>query len=228
MPTLLKYVAQTAMDEYFQNYRGETDFWDLDDFIFNCGYVVASLYQDVYKQQYNENRQEKKDELISFDTGMLSTQVADVEKDGTDLVATLSYPVMVFAYDKNSCGIQSVFDAKSGDEFERITDGSVWQFKYMPKTDRIFFYASATNSDCTAITQIKFLNKGKCNSKQVKVLYVPSMNENAIIPDGLINDTITKTVMQMRQMAQNKIVGKTDDFNPNKIIQTEIDKNALT
>lgn len=230
MPKQLKYVAQQAQDLYLQNYKTDNDFFDLNDFILYTGNTIAAMYMQFYQQEYAMLRQERKDEVITFDVGWLSEQEVSVEKEGDRLIAKLDSAVMTFPYDKSSIGLQSIFviDPYSADELERTNVSMLWQLKYLPKTNRIFFYPEVNGSACLTITKIAFVNKGTCNIKKIKVLYVPSLdNGNASVPDGLIADAITKTVAVMRQIATNNIVDKTQDNNPNKILQTEINTNSL-
>lgn len=232
MPQQLKYVAQTAMDQFYQSYKGETDFFDLEDFISMCGNTIAGIYLQFYQQEYGMLRQERKDEVISFDAGWLLEQEVEVQKNGIGLYAKLDKPVMTFPYDRSSIGLQNIFivEPASQDEVERTSLAALWQLKYIPKTNRIFFYSdTGGNAACLTISKIGIVNKGNCNIKKIRVLYVPSMTDgDAIVADGVIGDAITKTVLAMKQMAAENIIDKTADQNDNKIMQTEINKTTLT
>lgn len=230
MPQQLKYVAQLAMDEYFQNYKGENDFWDLSDFIQTCGNTISKLYTTFYQQEYSMLRQEKKDEVISFDAGWLLEQEAEVKQNGVGLCALLDNPVMTFPWDKSSIGIQNVFITEPAtlDELERTSLAALWQLKYMPKTNRIFFYSDVAKTDCVTISKIGFVNKGSCNIKKVRILYVPVMNDgDAPVPDGIISDAITNTILEMKKIAEGNVVDMTENQNSNKTLQTEIDHTLL-
>lgn len=218
------------MDQFFQQYKGENDFFDLEDFISMCGNTVSALYLTYYQQQYAQLRQDRNMEGISFDAGwLLSQEVAVENKDGY-LFATLEKSVMTFPYDNNSCGVQNVFiiEPFSNDELERTTISGLWQLKYIPKTNRIFFYSDVPATGCVTISKLGFVNKGNCNIKKIRVLYVPSMNSDANVPDGLIADAVIKTVLAMKQISTGSVIDETENQNSNKILQTEIDKNTLT
>lgn len=228
MPQQLKYVAQLAMDNFYQSYKGDDDFWELSDFISMCGNTIASMYLNFYQQEYAMLRQDKKDEVVSFDAGWLLGQEVSVVKDKAgDLSADLDNPVMTFPYDRSSIGIQSVFitEPKSFDEIERISLSALWQLKYLPKVDKIFFYSNVAKD---GKGNLGFINKGDCNIKKIRVLYVPSMTDGeAVVADGIISDAVLKTVVAMKQIAEGNVVDQTADGNGNKIMQTEIDKNTL-
>lgn len=227
MPQQLQYVAQLAMDNFYQSYKGEDDFFDLEDFISMCGNTVAAIYLSFYQQEYNMLRQESKDEVVSFDSGWLLEKDLKVEKESIDsLYAILDEGVMTFPYDRSSIGIQNIFitDPSSTDEVERTNISSVWRLKYIPKTNKIWFYTTVSNEG----TKIQFINKGDCNIKKVKVLYVPTMtNPDSPVADGVISDAVIKTVVAMKQIASGNVVDQTANMNGNKIMQTEIDKNTL-
>lgn len=233
MPQQLKYVAQLAEDLYYQQYKGDDDFFDLDDFVRNCGNTIAAMYMQFYLQEYAMQRQDRKNdaEVISFDAGWLLEQEVEVVKNGVGIYAKLDNAVMTFPYDKSSIGLQNIFITEpfSTDEVERTSLTSLWQLKYIPKTNRIFFYSEVSANDCLTISKIGFVNKGNCNIKKIRVLYVPSMvDENALVADGIINDAVMKTVATMKQLASGNVVDMTADGNSNKIPQTEINKQTLT
>lgn len=219
------------MDNFYQSYKGENDFWELEDFISMCGNTIAATYLTFYQQEYSMLRQEKKDEVISFDAGWLLEQDAEVKQNGVNFYALLNNPVMTFPYDKSSIGLQTIIpiEPASTDELERTSLASLWQLKYMPKTNRIFFYSDISTKDCLTISKVGIINKGNCNIKKVRILYVPSMQDGlAPVPDGLISDAITKTVLSMKQIATGNVIDQTADSNSNKILQTELDKNTLS
>lgn len=228
MPQQLKYIAQLAMDSYYKEYKSDTDFWEIGDFIAMVGNTVAGMYLSFYQQDYNMLRQEKKDEVVSFDSGWLLEQDIDVSKVGKELVGYLDKAVMTFPYDRSSIGVQNVFitDPYSDDEVERTSISEKWQLKYIPKVNKMFFYPDVSKDGLGA--KLIFINKGDCNVKKVKVLYVPTMNDGeAMVADGVISDAINKTITAMRQIEQGNIIDMTNNGNGNKIIQSEIDKNTL-
>ena len=231
MPKQLKYVAQLAMDLYYQNYKGENDFWELGDFIQNCGNTAAKMYLTFYQQDYAMLRQDKKEEVVSFDAGWLLEQDAEVTGNGIFKSATLEYPVMTFPYDRSSCGLQHIFPLEplSFDELQRTSLSALYQLKYVPKTNDIYFYSDVSKADCDTVSKIGILNKGNCNIKKIKVYYVPVLNdENANVPDGIISDVVANTVLMMKQIEQGTVVDMTENQNSNKILQTELDKATLT
>lgn len=226
MPQQLKYVAQLAMDNFYQAYKGEDDFWELEDFISQCGNTIAAMYMTYYQQEYAMLRQERKDEVVTFDAGWLVEQDGAVTGKGGYYSSTLTNPIMTFPYDKSSIGIQNVFitDPFSYDEVERTSLAALWQLKYLPKTDKIFFYSDVAADGA----KLGFVNKGNCNIKKIKVLYVPSMVDGeSVVADGLIADAISKTVLMMKQMANGNVIDETPDLNMNKVLQTELDKKTL-
>lgn len=217
MPKQLKYVAQETEDMFYQNYKADSDFFVKEDFVFYTGNTITGIYQAYYQEKYKELLSEKKDEVISFDIGMLSEQVLEVSNDCGFLSAKLKYPIMTFMYDNRNTGLQNVFVTKptgNYSELERTTNNELWQTKYLPVTNRIFFYLDLVN--------INFVNKGACNVNEVRLLYVPSMFPEAMIPDAIIDQAIQKTILSMKTAADKNVIKETLDQNKNKVLETEL------
>lgn len=226
MAVTLKYIAQSAMDLYFRDFKGNTGFFELSDFIFRSGVTVADYYQKLYEQKYQELRQEKmaKDELVGVDQDLLSAQILTVDKEG---VAKLQYPVMSFFYDKSNTGYQFLLPVKPSDiKLERSSLDEVWQFDYLPKSNRVFWYSQQGT--------IRFKKDSACTLHEVELLYIPSvMNSegqvlgDAMVADGVAMIAINSTVAAMKQLTANTVVKEGLDNNNNPVLQTEINPNAV-
>jgi len=222
MGVCIDIAAQSAMDLFYTNYKASSDFYDLSDFRAHCAGIVGNIYQQGYKEQYTEFRQEKKDEVISFDPGTLNEQIVKVERKGSELVACLERPVMSFAFDMQGCGVQDIIPTKplNGVTLERTTSAAVWQLKYVPYTNIIWWYLQRD--------KVKFVNKGSCNLHEIQILYVPSISDpNFEIPDGVYEFVVTTAAMTIKQGANGSVVKTSLDGNPNKIMQTEIDQSQI-
>ena len=82
----LKYIAQQAHDRFNQTYESDDDFFDIDDFINFAGNAIGDIYQMAWKEKYVELRQERKDEVVTFDSGILSQQILKVPR-GTSKIS---------------------------------------------------------------------------------------------------------------------------------------------
>lgn len=220
MAEAIQIVAQYTMDEFYQNYRGTSDFFELKDFVFHCGATVAEGYQQGYDLKYAEMRQDHVEEIVSFSHDWLLEDILKVEKKSHETFVTLKQRPMSFPYDKQDTGVQEVFSQDPyGTELERSNITEIWQQRYYPVTSRIFWWVDRT--------KIQFYNKGGCNINYARVLYVPEISENMLIPDSLVSYAVTNTVMRMKQIAQGVVIKKSLDGNDNKVIQTEIDMSQL-
>ncbi len=221
MAKRLSIIGQEAMDNYYTNYKSDTNFFTIDDFIRYAGNTAASIYRQYYEKQYGDTRQEKKEEVVAFDTGMLSEQVLEVENKNGNLFAKLKEPIMSFLYDQQSVGIQNVFieTPVNGGQIERTTLSQLYALRYFPVSNRVFFYGG--------IDTINFVNKGVCNVKTVRVFYIPSMYPNALIADGIAEDIIKETVATIKGLSEGMVVKKSLDGNQNVVVQSEIDKKSL-
>jgi hypothetical protein len=222
MPKLLKMVATDCMDLFYRNYKADNDFFDLSDFIEYTGNTISGIYQKAYDLQYQMNRQERKDEIITFDSSMLSEQELEVKDTGGQLVATIKEPIMAFMGDNNTSGIQEMFIIApvGGCELMRTSISARFQLQYLPYTNRVYWYGDRQ--------KIVFVKKGNGNVKTVRVLYVPSMYTDALIPEGIVDAAINQTVLQMKNIYDNTVVKKSLNENQNKTMETEIDLSQIS
>lgn len=222
MAKQLSYIAQQALDLYYVTYKSDFQFYDLDDFILYTGNAITAIYQKYYEAAYKELKGDRKDEIVTFDTGMLSEQELEVTSDCNDVLsATLTQPFMVFMWDQQNTGVQSVVitEPYGSADVERTSQTAKWHLKYNPKTNTVWYYPESD--------KIFFINKGSCNIKKVKVFYIPEMYPEALIADGIVQDAIANTVTLVRQLTDKTVVKKTLDNNENKLLETELNTNAI-
>lgn len=219
----MKLVAQQCMDDYEQNYASGVSFFTIDDYINRVGDVAADIYRQMWDVLRQEFRQEKRQEIPSFDPSTLSEQVIKLEKENgaQRWTGDISSPYMSLPYDEQTSGIQLVFDEKTGKELERSNLNATWEFQYYPFTDRFFFSASKT--------KINVFTKGNCNIQSLRVLYVPSIGRDsgdAEVPDGIVALVKTGVVNRMRELA-GRPIKKALDGNQNEKFETEFNKKSL-
>lgn len=218
----IDFVAQSALDLYYQNYKNNNEFWTLEDFRDHCAGLVANFYQQQYQAQYSELRQEKKDEVVAFDPETLNEQVVEVKQKDGRIFAKLEKPVASFPYDQQGIGVQELFAVEQpGVTFERTTLSAAWQLGVIPFTNRFFFYLERGT--------LQFIKKGICNvPKKIRVLYVPSVSDkDFMVPDGIREYIVTTAAMTIREGGKGVIVKKSIDQQQNKTIETEMNKMQL-
>lgn len=231
MAVKLSLIGQYAMDAYYKEYKGNTGFFELNDFIFKAAATIADYYQRMYDAKYLELRQEKraKEELVGFDPDILSVQELEIDNslNGKSEV-NLKYPVMSFLSDKSGVGYQFLLPLQpsSGVTLERSSMDELWLYNYIPTTHRIFWRPQNG--------KLRFYKNALCNIQTVELYYIPSvMNSDgeilgdAMIPDGLMDVAVNKTVATMRGIEQGQVVKMANDGNENKIMETEVNKTAL-
>jgi hypothetical protein len=218
----IAYIAQLCSDDFYQQYADGTSFFNLNDFILRASNVAADYYRQQWKLMYDEIRQERRDEVVGFEPSVLSEQTIELKKEGTEWIGDIEKPAMSLPYDKQTSGISNVFDVKTGKELERSNVNETWQYQYQPYTNRLFYRIDRN--------KIKIFTKGAANVQEVRVLYVPSItigDGEAELPDGMVNYVVMTTVSQMLQLSQGKIVKTSIDGNPNKIMESEINKESI-
>lgn len=215
MPATIEIAASRALDLYYANYKSNSEFFDEDDFIAHCSGLVASAYQQQYERMRQERRQEKREEIAAFDSGLLIPMKLEVKREDDDLFAVVTDPIMTFSFDEWGSGIQQVYgvNPKSA-KFERTTLTGLYQLDYIPTCGVIWF--------CKDGNRIRFVNKTTLNLKEVRAMVLPGVgNKKMLVPDDIFEYVITTAAMTIKQGVNGVVVKKSDDGNPNKIIQTE-------
>lgn len=216
MPTPIPIVGQYIMDAYYQNYKDDSEFFTISDFIFHGGATVGDYYRQEYDRARAELRQEKSDEIVGFSEDLLVPVTIPV-KGGVGTIPT-GNSFMSFTFDRQTSGIQKIIVTKPSGyiQLERTNLFQSWQLRYMAKSDAIFWYYDRG--------AIKFFTTGSMTINEIVMLYVPGVAPNMLVPDSLIDWTVNNTVQKMHQMQQGVVVKKSIDGNQNKIPETEINK----
>lgn len=221
MSVSIEIVAQSAMDRFYGDYKSSVMYWELSDFILGCGMAWAAACQRMYLVQYAESRADKDDSVVAFDPLILNDQQLKVDK--TTKFAKFEVPVMAFGFSNQSVGIQSVTIVEPsnsfGDEIERQPSQSQWQLGLLPFVNKIFYVPKNDG--------IQIVKKGNCNVSLVNVAYVPAGTGGGYsIPDGMADEVIMECISIIRE-GRLPVVKKTNDQNPNMVMETEMNKNAL-
>jgi hypothetical protein len=221
MGVTLKYIGQAAMDGFFQNFRDNSSFFILNDFIFRAATIIADFYQKSYDAQYAMNRADKTDEVISFSSDILSEQDLKVERKNQEVFAKLQYPIMAFIHDKQTTGAQELIATNPYNaQLERSNITETWQYKLLPLTNRIFWRMQGE--------RILFFKNGFANINEVKLLYVPAVMDrngkvldDTLIADGVAEMAINTTIMKMKAEKDGVVIKELNDGQSNKILQNE-------
>lgn len=224
MPQEIEIVAQDSMDLFYQNYKSNSDFFDIEDFVRHCSGVMAGYYNQMYERARAEMRQERRDEIISFDADILLPQILKIkeDKDAGELYADLEFPVMSFPFDEHGVGVQDIYAKHPNNKinFERTTATAKYQLKYVPACPVIWFYKS--------VNRIRLINKTTTKLMEIVALTVPSVaNPKLQVPDAIVEYVVTTAAATIKQAGQAVVVKKSEDENPNKLPQTEINLSSL-
>lgn len=227
MAVTLKYIAQAAMDNFLQNFRSNSDFWTLDDFMLRAATTIAEFYQKSYDTQYQMNRAEKIDEVISFAPEILSEQVVKVVHKNGERYAMLDLPAMSFLHDNQSTGIQFIQPISPNDvKLERSNMFESYIYGLLPFSNSIFWSVRGM--------KLVFFTTGRGNINEINVFYVPAVMDregniiqDALIADGVADMAINITPLKLKQQKDGVVIKQTNDLNANSIVQTELNDGAL-
>lgn len=222
-------VAQSAMDRYYKEYKASVQFFDIEDFTAGCAFAYGRVLQEMYQLMYAELRSEKTDGLVSFDPLILNEQILPVEKVGNVRMAKFTHPIMSFGFSDQSIGVQQVTvvepTASFGEDIERSSKTAQWQMKYVPLVNKLFFIPTKEG--------LIIEKKGFCNVSKVAVSYIPApydKNNQPItdfqVPEGMVDEIIAECIALI-QSGGLAVVKKTNDRNPNMVMESEINKNSV-
>lgn len=217
--------AQIVMDLYLQNYRTDEDFFNLEHFKYLCGVVFYKLLEDDYKLQRKESFQEHGFTEITLPSNMLIEEVVKVKYDNDTefYIGETKHPVIIFPYDAIANGIQSIFNNIKGGckEFIRESYKRRWALCDLPVTSNVYWFGEGG--------KIYFKATANCKLEKLKVRYASDPSDESFGEDGgMIDQTKEKAIIdgvwEMMVKAKNGVVvDMTNNGNPNKRIQSEID-----
>lgn len=211
------------MDEYYQNYKSNNDFFSLGDFIFYCGMTMGEFYSGEFKNQKAEMKAEGNDSYVSFDPSVLNEMDLDVKTKDGQRFAEYTSPIFTFAFDSQGIGVQTVDPIPFTSDccrIERLSNSGEWLACYVD--DQPFFTVGK-----------KGLTLRNTNVNKVRVAYVPAIPDgtdemaDVNVPDGIIDYVLANTIQLMKAIADGTIVKKSIDQNQNKTLQTEINPKSL-
>jgi len=158
----LKVAAQAIMDAYYQDFKPDEAFFDIEDFAGWIGKVYGKVADDVAKEIYANSRSEGMPMLIFSSDWWVKKKVA--VKDNAADIKDLKFTG--FTYDSQVSGIQQVGDGK---RFIRTTLSELWQFDRLHKSNIIYWYSD--------FAQLKFV--ASCEvPKEVDVYYIPTPEDS--------------------------------------------------
>lgn len=218
-------VAEMLQDMYYQAYRTDEDFFDLPHFEYICAMVYSKILENEYKIARAESKTEEGISSVIINGDYLVKEKVAPKKEDGDYILTLKQSIFQFQFDKNNTGIQRISNPNQGcKRFVRTNmQKSDWMSGILPKTDRVFFYGTGK--------QVVLKNVTCALNAELTVMYVPEISsvdsEEAIIPEGKGYDVVTIGMDLMKRARNGEVIDMTNNSNPNKVIQTEID-NVFT
>lgn len=219
--------AQNTMDLYYQQYKSDEDFFEEYHFKYLNAVAFSQILQEEYEKSYKLSLAEKGVGEAQLNPEWFIPEERDVVgSDMGDKELTLTDCPFTFRFDKQSSGIQGVYplSGKCGD-FIRMSIDDQWKLKNAPESDIVFWFPLSN--------KIVFKNV-KCGLKKVKVVYIPSLKslaDSCVIPDSMQMEVIQRTLQLMFVARQGAVVDMSNNQNPNKAMESEIDtvfKNLKT
>ncbi len=158
----LKVAAQSIMDAYYQDFRPDDAFFDLEDFALWLGKVYGSVADKVAKEIYDASRSEGMP-MIIFSQDWWARKSVQIKDNSAD-ISTLKFTG--FTYDSQVSGIQQI---DNGVRFIRTTLTELWMLNGMTLSDTIYWWVD--------FDKINF--KASCDlPKEASVYYIPTPEDS--------------------------------------------------
>lgn len=219
-------IAQRIMDLYYQGYATDEDFFSLPDFVSQVKSAYTNQIITDYESDKLLNQQLEGFSFITLPMDLLKYEDIEVKKDEMGvLYVPLSKPVFVFPYDSMASGVQSiqrvVKDRITSDFFVKVSVNDLWKLDHIMHGNRTYFSVQ--------YNKIIFEKTG-CNFDKIRIGYVPmvsSMTEDDEIADTRVDRIEISVLQKMLAAKQGVIIDQSNNSNPNKAIETEIDSNQM-
>jgi hypothetical protein len=216
--------AQITMDLYYQNYKTDEDFFKLKHFLYLSGVAYSKLLEEEYILARKEAKlEEGLTDIVLADDWLIeqTLELKPAEIEDT-YEAPLAKPLFSFPYDPYSFGLQSVRPAGKSlcPVFIRTSLRESWMDCILPATKNVFFYVAGG--------KLRVRSNG-CKPDKVILLMVPDITAEAFgeaggpVPKTKEDPIIRKTLEIMLRAREGVVVDMSNNSNPNKVMQTEID-----
>lgn len=213
---LLK-AAQQIMDSYYQDFKPDEAFFDLEDFAAWIGVCHGKIADDVAAMIYKATLMEEGMGMITFAQDWWAEKDLVLAKNVLDISGIKA---MGFTYDQQESGIQEVQPTEGDSDFIRTTLTEKWQLNGMGKNNIIYWWKEPG--------KLKF--KSGCNiPPKITVYYIPTADdENFKLPKSKEFEIATMAWNFMVAAKQGTpFVDATNNSNKNVIPQTETDTKQI-
>lgn len=208
------------MDLYYQTYKSEEDFFDIEHFIYLAGISYASFLQSEYERSYKQNLAENGIGSAFLNPDWFILEEIEI-KPGDNLaphIAELKHPVFQFNFDTQNNGIKEIMPLNGTcNEFVRIGFDERYKLKLLPPSPEVYWFPMARKIGFAKIY---------CGLSKAVALYIPSPScgdTEVPIPDAMEGTILAATLNLMQQAkAGQPVIDTTSDGNPNKEMVTEL------
>lgn len=218
----LSWVAQMMQDLYYKELKADSDFFQEGHFVYCARAVFGKLMDAAAKESQRISYEVTGFYTIELSQDWLVSEEVDFEEPKNNSISVGKLSQMPYAFPGDTMGycVQNV-ELGGFKEAVRISPLDKWKFAQIESANRVFYYVRKD--------EITLIDKGNCKKTKATVWYAPSLQGDADkvhVPLGMHMDIITIGVKILRELSET-IVDKTNNQNPNKIIESEIDKSTL-
>lgn len=217
----LNILASLVMDAFYQQYGKESDFFTLEDFEAYCNVFYYQVLQEDFDKTKREMLQmgmlQPGEEPI-LNADWYTEKEFEVKNEGDKFYIELP-GAFSFNKDVKYTGLKDIYTSSECGPLAKITYNEKNTLKWLPNSDKTIYYYPVGS-------KIVF-ERVWCGLKKVNVVYIPSLDADAegceiIIPSAYMAEIVTRTYNFMTSAKNGSVIDKTNNQNPNKVVQTEI------
>jgi hypothetical protein len=217
----LKNTAQNLMDLYYQNYKSDEDFFKKHHFKYIAAVAYNALLQSYYDDSYRRNLAENGRGDVDLNQDWFITEEVEIKNEHGLFVGSFKNKPYAFMHDNQYRSISTIIPLTQTTgcivKLARIDEKIVWQLSSLPKTAYTFWYLLGG--------KLRFANV-RCGVGKVLVYLIPALmdtEDDRVIADALEAPVIQAALNMMFTARQGTVVDMTNNQNPNKAMETEID-----
>lgn len=206
------------MDLYYQQFKSDEDFFEVEHFEYLNGVVYAKLLQEEYERSYQKSLAETGRGYATISPQWYIEETVKVTtSDMGDAEIVMKDCPFTFRFDRSNTAIQGIYPIKGKcKDFISINIDERFKFDGLPKSTVVYWYP---------VSNKIILHNLSCGLKEAKIIYIPGLkagSDKCGISDGMEYDVINGTLDLMKRAKQGEVVDMTNNNNPNKALETEI------
>lgn len=217
----IELLAQLSMDLFYRDYSKDSDFFKIEDFIEYCSMFYYQILQEEFDKSVIKNQKLYNNPMPTINDSWFTEREFEIKKEGNKVFIDIP-TLFSFSNDKFISSIKLIEPlGDSCSKYIKITKDKAPGLKFLPKSEKsVFYYPLSDKIYFENLTCSKSVNS-------IKVHYISTLEESDenkcfSVPNPILSEIVTRCYNIFSTSRNGSVIDKTNDQNPNKLIQTEI------